>query len=137
MDEWTLMLGLALGFAVLMCAAVFQVAKDLEWERDQDRREAKRLRAVVASLVMDRAEWQAKAQQYAAMLNDVAKEKAEDAAAVERIRTATFAKLDAIRDLPDWFVVGVEHAPIVLDRIHIDAALTDTAWFSTVEELTR
>lgn len=59
----------------------------------------------------------------------------EEAATLNRIRDGVFAKLDALDNLPPWFVVGVEHAPLVLDRTHTDGSLSDTAWMSTVDEM--
>ena len=70
--------GLIAFVAVIVALAAWQIATEAEQERDELRRENQRLRKAIADLVMDRAEWQAKAQQYAQMLNDVAEDAAMD-----------------------------------------------------------
>lgn len=89
---------------------------------------------------MTALENEARAKQEAADLRLIVaryeREAAEEAATLDRIRDGVMRKIASVSDLPEWFVVGSKHAPIVLDRVHYDGALSDTAWLSTVEELT-
>lgn len=97
--------------------------------------EVSRLAAVNASLEKALGYWITRSYNVDTLLKRYQQEEAESEAVTARMQGEIMAKIGGVMGLPDWCLIGSKKSPLVLDRIHLDGSLSDSAYLSTVDEL--
>lgn len=99
--------------------------------------EVSRLAAINASLERSLTYWITRGYNAETLVLRYRQEEAESEAITARMQGEIMAKIDGVQGLPDWCLIGSKHSPLMLDRVHVDASLSDSAYLSTLSDLVR